>query len=237
MSNELEKWIHAQTAISKLYVHDFKNPVSAISANLSYLEAVLDNVDEDVVCAVQDSSVALKMLLHMLDNFLNISRLESNEQIEAVPAPLERFVEDSLSRIRKMFTSPEPMLVLSGKIPSQMCNWPIVYARLAVENLILQALHNTPASGKVVLSIRLADEMVIFDVADNGVQIAPEFYDISFQREFQTVAKSKEHARYGRALAMYAVGLSAKALGGDVRVEKAAEQQRIVLRIPTDSKS
>ena len=234
MSNELEKWIHTQTALSKLYVHDLKNPVSAISANLSYLEAVLDDVDEDVICAVQDSSIALKMLLHMLDNYLNISRLEAHERIESVPVPLERFVSDALIKIRRMFTSPEPMLVLGGDMPSDTCNWPVAYARLAVENLILQALHNTPASGKVVLTIRIVDEMVEFMVSDTGVQIAPEFYDKAFLRDFQAEAKSHEHARYGRALAMYAVGLSARGLGGDVRVEKVNEQQRFVLRIPLE---
>ena len=234
MSDELEKWVNMQTGLAKLYVHDFKNPVSAISANLSYLEAVLHEAEEDVLGAVQDSTVALKMLLHMLDNFLNISRLESREPLESVPVPLDRFVDEVMNKIRKMFTTPEPMLAVSGHIPSEMCFWPVVYARLALENLLLQALHNTPASGRVLFSAGLKDNMVEFVVIDNGVVIAPEFRDVSFTRDFQVSAKSNENARYGRALAMYGIGLSCEVLGGSIRVETANEQQQFVMRIPTE---
>ena len=234
MGNDLEKWMKMQTSLAKLYVHDFKNPVSAISANLSYLEAVLHEAEEDVIGAVQDSTVALKMLLHMLDNYLNISRLEAREPIESVPVPLDRFIDEVLNKLRKMFTSPEPMLTLSGQVPPEMCFWPIPYARIAVENLILQALHNTPASGSVTFSTRLNERMVEFIVADNGVKISPDFYDVSFTRDFQTIAKSNEHARYGRALAMYGIGLASETLGGSIHIENDNGQQQFVLRLPVE---
>jgi two-component system, OmpR family, sensor histidine kinase BaeS len=234
MSNDLQKWIDEQTGLTKLYVHDFKNPVSAISANLSYLEAVLPDAEEDVLGAVQDSSVAMRMLLHMLDNFLQISRLESRELSESVPVPLDRFMDETISRLRKMFTSPEPRLTVQGKVPEKMCSWPAAYARLAVENLLLQALHNTPASGSVAYHVALEDGMVVFTVTDTGVAIAPEYYDVTFTRDFQHVAKSNEHARYGRAMAMYAVGLAAEVLGGSVRVEKVNDRQQFVLKLPVE---
>ncbi|MBN2717741.1 MAG: HAMP domain-containing histidine kinase [Deltaproteobacteria bacterium] len=234
MSDDLEKWVNVQTGLAKLYVHDFKNPISAISANLSYLEAVLHEADEDVVGAVHDSTVALKMLLHMVDNYLNISRLESREPIESVPLPLDRFIEEAMNRIGKMFTSPEPLLAVTGQIPSEMCFWPVAYARLAVENLLLQALHNTPASGRVMFSVGVDAGVVEFVVMDSGVVIDPGFYAHTFSREFQMEAKSHEHARYGRALAMYAIGLSSEVMGGSVRVESKNGQQQFVLRLPVE---
>jgi signal transduction histidine kinase len=234
MANDLQKWIEEQTGLTKLYVHDFKNPVSAISANLSYLEAVLTDAEEDVLGAVQDSSVAMRMLLHMLDNFLNISRLESRESVESVPVPLRRFMDETMNRIRRMFTSPEPKLTVQEQVPDEMCSWPATYVRIAVENLLLQSLHNTPASGAVAYRVALDNDMVVFTVTDTGVTIAPEYYDVTFTREFQHVAKSNEHARYGRAMAMYAVGLAAEVLGGSVKVEKVNDQQQFVLKLPVE---
>ena len=76
--------------------------------------------------------------------------------------------------------------------------------------------------------------MVEFVVTDTGVVIDPRFYADSFSREFQMNAKSNEHARYGRALAMYAIGLSSQVMGGDVRIEKENGQQQFVLRIPVE---
>lgn len=234
MSSELEKWIQTQTGISKLYVHDFKNPVSAIAANVSYLEAVLDNVDEDVKGAVSDSAVAIRMLLHMLDNYLNISRLEADEQVEAVPVPLDRFFEEAMTKIKNMFTTMEPVLVIGSQIPSTMCYWPVMHARLAVENLILQSMHNTPSSGKVLLDVRVEAGMMELRVSDNGVEISPDFYDKTFLRDFQLVAKSEEHARYARSLGLYAVGLATKAMGGTINVSRRGELQIFTLCLPVE---
>lgn len=235
MSDELNKWIVAQTGLSKLYVHDFKNPISAISANLSYLEAVIDDdADEDVMGAVTDSSVALKTLLHMIDNFLQISRLEAGEKQEPVPVPLNRFMEEVLAKIKKMFTHMEPSLTVRTLVPDEMCFWPVAHMKLAVENMILSAMHNTPSSGKVFLDVRVVDSAVEFIVSDNGVPISSDYFSCSFDREFQMVAKSNEHARYGRALALYAVGLAAKDMQGDVRVDRVENLQRCVLNVPVE---
>lgn len=234
MEDELKKWIDVQTGLSKLYVHDFKNPISAIAANLSYLEAVLEDVDEDVRGAVADSSLAVRMLLHMLDNFLTISRLESRELLESSPVPLDRFMDESLQKIRQMFTTQEPLLVMSTPAPVEMCFWPMSYARLAVDNLILQSMYNTSASGKVQVGAAVDGRMITVTVTDNGVAIAPEFAPRSFDRDFQMDAKSNEHARYGRALAMYAVGLAAKELGGSIKTERINQYQTFELRLPME---
>ncbi|MBN2341925.1 MAG: HAMP domain-containing histidine kinase [Deltaproteobacteria bacterium] len=234
MSNDLQKWIDVQTGLSKLYIHDFKNPISAIAANISYLEAVLDDAEEDVLGAVSDSSVALKMLLHMLDNYLNISRLESREQIEPVPVPLDRFIEEIMAKLKKMFTTMEPMVVLGAQVPSEMCFWPVTYAKLAVENLILQSMHNTPGGGKVLIDIRIDSRMVEIRVSDNGVRIDPSIYDQSFSREFQYIAKSREDARYGRAMAFYAVGLATEYMNGTVAISSENNLQVFTLRLPIE---
>ena len=101
MNEAPKKSSKLQSAINKLYVHDFKNPISAISANLSYLEAVIE--DEAALEAISDSNLAMKSLLHMFDNFLNISRIEAGELISPEENPLCEFIESSVERCRGYF--------------------------------------------------------------------------------------------------------------------------------------
>jgi len=117
-----------------------------------------------------------------------------------------------------------------------MCYWPIAYAKLAVENLVLSSLYNTPSKGKVTLKVRVEDKTAVFITEDNGVVINPEYFKQSFDKDFQIIAKSDDHARYGRALAMYAVQSSAKYMGGSVTVlESDKDISRFELRLPLET--
>lgn len=234
MNDDLKKWIDSQALLNKLYVHDFKNPVSAVAANMSYLEAVIDDADEDLKGAVTDSNVAVRMLLHMIDNFLNISRLEMGEKLEPVAVPLNKFIIESIDKCESLFAVMEPSVTMKTLIPDTMCYWPPVYAKVAFENLLLSCIHNTPSSGKVMLGVAVVGESVVIKIEDNGVQIREDYFDKTFQREFQMVAKTDENARYGRAMAMYAVELAASYLGGSVAVKRENGDQFFELIIPKE---
>ncbi len=78
--NELAHWISVQCKLNRLFVHDLKNPISALSANLNYLETVPLEESEDVREALTDSVLAASMLLKLVENFDLIALLESGEQ-------------------------------------------------------------------------------------------------------------------------------------------------------------
>jgi signal transduction histidine kinase len=228
------EWIKTQAALGKLYVHDFKNPISALSANLSYIEAVLDNADDDVKGAVNDSVVAVKMLLHMVDNFLLISRLEANEVLESAVISLDQFVSDSLEICQSLFTISEPKLTLENKVEARMCVWPLAYAKLAFENLVLSSMHNTPSKGTVRIEISVIENKVVIIISDDGVKIDAQYFENTFDRDFQIIAKSENNARYGRAMALYAVKLACKVLGGKVEVLPEGQSFKLVLPLEID---
>ncbi len=83
--------------VARLYVHDFKNPLSAISANLSWLEAVID--DGELRSAVTDSALAVKQLLHMYNNLLQLARIEAGESSPAEAVSLDDFVRGGGGRL------------------------------------------------------------------------------------------------------------------------------------------
>ena len=66
--NALEDWINGNSSSVKLFTHDFRNPISAIITNLSYIKTVLEDADEDTREAIEDSIQAVNSLLAMIGN-------------------------------------------------------------------------------------------------------------------------------------------------------------------------
>src|SRR5205085_6670233 len=57
--------------LSTLIVHDLKNPIAVIQANLEYALAELKDADPGVVEALTDSQVAGKRVVRLLGNLLD----------------------------------------------------------------------------------------------------------------------------------------------------------------------
>ncbi|MBN2804307.1 MAG: HAMP domain-containing histidine kinase [Deltaproteobacteria bacterium] len=233
MNDETLKWITQQSDITKMYVHDFKNPASAISANLSFLEAVVE--DEDALEAITDSAIAIKSMMRMFDNFLNISKLESGESCPLEKVDVTDFINASVNNVRKMYAMMEPALEVNLNFTDVQASWPVSYAAMAIENLCLVSLQNTSSSGIVELGASIHNNNIHITIRDNGIPIASEYLEKSFDRTFQTVAKTDKHARYGRAMAMYAIKLVAQYMNGSVKALPSEKNtQTIVLILPVN---
>jgi len=231
-NNKLEHWVKSQLEINKLYVHDFKNPISALSANLSFLNVVIEDADEDTRSALSDSMIASKMLLYMIDNLLLNSRLEAKESVEPSVISLNEFVRSSVKRCCELFPISESSVKIDENISDQLCEWPIPYVKSAFENLVLSSLHNSIAVSEISVGATEDGNLVKLTVRDHGVPIDESYYNKLFSRDFQKQSKSFQGTRYGRALGLYNVGLVADFLNGKISVSENENQYEFVLELP-----
>jgi signal transduction histidine kinase len=218
-------------AVARLYIHDFKNPLSAISANLSWLEAVID--DGELRSAVTDSALAVKQLLHMYNNFLQLARIEAAEMSPPEAVSLDDFIHRAVAACRALHLGSPTTIEAEGPLPSVDCHWPPDYAGLALENLLLACAANTPGEGRVTVRGAVDGGTAVITVRDTGVPIADEFVSCCFDAAFQSTAKSENRARYARAMGMTAVKAAAAALGGSVETRRDNDAQVFILRLPT----
>jgi len=231
-SKDLRQWICEQADLNKMYIHDFKNPVSAISANISYLKSVLINADEDVKEAVSDMSVAANLLLFMFDNNLMISQLENGEHYEVVAAPLDQIIAQSVKTCRDLTIINEHPIEMAVAIPDVLCEWEMKYAKLAIDNMLMSSIINAPRGDTITFRVLVENELVTITVNDNGAPINETYLDDQLERTFQLQAKNLEDARYSRAMGMYAVKLAAKFLGGTARIENHNQKSYFILELP-----
>lgn len=214
----LENWRSTQCKLNRLFVHDLKNPISALSANLNFLDSVPLEETEDVRGALTDSALAANMLLKLVENFDLIALLEANETFPFSHVNLADFVRSAVNRNKALAISAGIRLVIREPLPNIAQSWQNRYAELVIDNLIMSAVRHSPHGADVTVSLEDNGSEVVISVSDQGQVIAAEYRNELFTRESQVEAKKNSGCRYGRGLGLYAVGLGAKVLGGRMEV-------------------
>ncbi|MCP4599788.1 MAG: HAMP domain-containing histidine kinase [Proteobacteria bacterium] len=214
--DELNGWRSTQARLNKLFVHDFKNPISALSANLSFLDSALMSKSEDVRGAVSDSVLAAEMLLRFAENLNMIAMLEEGETGEAQQVNLQTFIQNLVRQNRKFASSAGVRLSIEEPLADSFICWQHRYAELAVENLISSAVRHSPQNSEVCISSTIDGNTVNISICDHGRPVDDAFVENLFTRKVQSEAKKHSGCRYGRGLGLYTAGLAARALGGSV---------------------
>lgn len=228
----LKDWIADYSNSVKMFAHDFRNPISAIITNLSYVKSVLQDADNDTLEAVEDSVQATNSLLAMIGNFMQIGRLEAGEHLDLGFVKLDEFVARSVERCRLLFSASSPLIEIEDGIVPHVCEWEIPYAELALDNLIITASRYSPTGGTVKVNAGVEGNNVLFVVRDQGAPITKEHQDHIFTKSHQSQSKSDVGSRYGRALGLYAVGLAANFLRGRATVGDTEGGQAFELMLP-----
>jgi two-component system phosphate regulon sensor histidine kinase PhoR len=147
--------------------HELRTPLTVL---LGYLESIRDQCPEDVEPAIGRMQDQARQMQALLNDLLELSRLQSAEghhddQRVDVPAMLMQLKEQSeeLSGGRhELRFEVEPGLGLAGNP---------VDLESAFRNLINNAIHYTPAGGRITVRWESAGDAIRFSVQDTGIGI------------------------------------------------------------------
>lgn len=233
----LDEWRSIQCKLSRLFVHDLKNPISALSANLNFLEASRLEDTEDTREAITDSILAAQMLLKLTDNFDMIALLESGETCQMTHVNTADFIRSAIRRNEGLAQSAGIRLIALEPLQGVGQYWQNRYAELVLDNLIMSAIRHSPHNGEVFVSLAATAKEVSIFVRDQGVAVAPEYVDGLFTRESQVRAKKSPGCRYGRGLGLYAVGLALDVLGARVDIGEHEDMAEFTFVCPLNDPS
>ncbi|MEK7571374.1 MAG: GAF domain-containing sensor histidine kinase [Patescibacteria group bacterium] len=200
--------------------HELKTPMSAIK---SYLWMVMDPregaLNEKQLTFIKRSYISVERLIKMVDEMLNISRIESG-RINMNPTSIDMInlvdeVRDEvLPRANELginiFIQPNetlpPVLADANKIKEVLIN------------LIGNALKFTPRDGAITISFSKAGEMIETHVQDTGVGIDPADLSKLFQK-FSMIPTSYEgnEESTGTGLGLYISRSIIQLHGGQIR--------------------
>jgi len=154
--------------------HDLKAPLAAVE---SYHKVMLDGyageITEKQKTMLLRSSERMKGLLNLIDNILDISRIEARElKMEAVS--LFEVVESTIEVVQPL--AEEKGVKLEVEVPNEL---PLITGasdrlQQVLTNLLGNAVKFTAKGGIVTLEVGEADGYILVEVMDTGIGVSPE---------------------------------------------------------------
>jgi two-component system sensor histidine kinase SenX3 len=212
--------------------HELKTPVGA----LSLLAETLDGEEDPVTVARLATRVGMEAerLGRIIDDLLDLSRIEANEGQRVVPVDLERVVEDAIEPLRA--TADAKGISLDIEMAGATC-LTVPGDRLdlisAVSNLVDNAVKYSEHDSSVRVSCIERGGLVSIAVTDSGIGIPARDLERIFER-FYRVDRARSRLTGGTGLGLSIVRHVAANHGGRIEVSsREGEGSTFTLVLPT----
>ncbi len=195
--------------------HELKTPVAALGLLAETLGAEEDlAVVRRLVGRMQEEAFRVN---HIIDDLLDLSRLEGEPATRHEPMPVEAVVAEAVEHVRPS-AGFRGIAVLVEEIPP---SWELVGDRRqlvsALANLLENAVKYSDEGSEVSVRARTDGTTISLDVQDRGAGIPSRELDRIFER-FYRVDRGRGRATGGTGLGLSIVRHVATNHGGDVRV-------------------
>jgi signal transduction histidine kinase len=216
MSAELEVLERSRRDLVANVSHELKTPITAIRA---HLENLADGVEQPNRETLQVMLAQTERLGRLVDQLLDLSRLESGE----VPLHAETFALAPLvDRVASEIAVGRS--VADIELRNDVAERLLVRAdeervHQVVFNLVDNAVRFTPPGGTVAVSADLDDDRVVVTVADTGVGIASEHLPRLFERFYRADPARSRDDGGGTGIGLAIARSIVEAHGGRITAE------------------
>ncbi len=204
--------------------HELRTPLTAIRGNAELILKHYSNkiVDPQFSEIVSDIEVSSRRLIDLVNEFLNMSRLEQGKiRFKLEPFDVRKLVQGVINELQNNADQKKLFLAIKPKKGRELS----VFAdtdrtREVILNLISNAISYSEAGGCTV-DISFEDHHVKVSVADTGKGIAPQNQNLLF-RKFQQANVSLYVRDLSRSsgLGLYISKLMIEAMHGSIYLEK-----------------
>ncbi|MGB1026094.1 MAG: PAS domain-containing hybrid sensor histidine kinase/response regulator, partial [Rhodospirillaceae bacterium] len=210
----------AKTRFLAAASHDLRQPMQALNIYINLLRAKTRDMEE-LDDLVRRASLSLDALGGLLDNLLDISKLEAGI-IQAQPGtvPLQDLFDRMDAEMRPQFE--RKGLELRFSLCACTVRSDAVLLERVVRNLLTNALRYTHRGG-VMLSCRKRSETVLLQVWDTGIGIPADRLELIFE-EFYQIGNEERDRRQGLGVGLAIVRRLSALLEHDLSVRSVVDK-------------
>ncbi len=195
--------------------HELKTPVASILASLDALRIASQRDPDRAEHFTDLIERSARQLSRMVSDLLDLSRLESTDPVIDSVA-LHEVIDEEVQRSKAWAGEKDVVMEVDTEVIDIEGNEADL--RLAVRNLLDNAIRYTDPGGSVSVTAGSGAGKVVVSVADTGSGIAQRHLDRIFER-FYRVDESRDAARRGTGLGLAIVRHVVENHGGTVEVE------------------
>jgi signal transduction histidine kinase len=233
MSDPLDDLRRERAALTAVFARDLRSPLSAIVANLSFLEGCVAESDPEAGAVFGELRVSCDEFQRMVANGEAIARLEGS----ALPDVADPVV-DLVPAIRAAFTAMSAsaaiaQVELRTELQSDvaMVRAPPALLELLLRNLFANGITHARRGGWASVSLhRLSDGAAQVTLRDPGASFGD--LSLTFSRERQAEVKTAHRGRYARGLNPYLLGIAAARLGARAEASHDGSRSEFSLVFP-----
>lgn len=199
--------------------HDLRTPLTSIYGASSTLLAKYDALSKEqqqkLLGEIREDS---EWLIRMVENLLSVTRIDSAKvSIVKTPTVLDELIDSVLMKFAKM----HPNRKVTTKIPEDFVDIPMdsVLIEQVLLNLLENAVFHAKGMTELTLSVSLAGNKAIFEVADNGCGIPEEALDRIFTGTYEKSSGPVDGTRRNMGIGLSVCAAIVKAHGGEISAE------------------
>ncbi len=202
------------------FTHDLRTPLATVKG---YVELV--RMDGPVTVRQEEDLTgvtrAVNLMKTLIEDLLELSRLEQLEELTGEKVWLHKVVEESVD-LMKIPAEAKQIVLVSGEIDNAvMIEGNSVLLSRAVGNLLDNAIKYTPEGGEIHIELRRNNGQALVSVIDTGPGIRPKDLPRVFEKFYRARPEIDDIPGSGLGLAI--VKIIAEQHGGQVWVESQPE--------------
>jgi signal transduction histidine kinase len=210
---QLQGLQRTKEALTQMIIHDLKNPLTGIKANLEIVG--MEKLDETREC-LEAAQRSADLLYNMIQDLLDISRLEEGKLTLNTEAVALADVTSAVAREVEAPAAAEGKRI-SHEVPADLplipCDRNLIYR--VVSNLLVNAVKHTGRGGSIALRAEVAGGFAAIHVVDTGHGIPEQFLD----RIFEKFGQVDSRRRTGTGLGLTFCKMAVEAHGGTISVQ------------------
>lgn len=220
-----------QEELTNLLVHDLKNPLAVVHANLEFLRGASLERDADAIDALEDAREGSTRIQHLVDDVLYVSKLDHGTfPVDPQPSPLLPILYQATAPFHRQAERKNVRLVIGELAADFVCRCDPGLLRRVLESLIENLLRSVPRDGRIAITVQDATTLDIL-IGSNGTPVPVEDRPIIFDKYGPGREKGRIAGNVG--LGLYFCKRALEVHGGSIEVTESIDWPVLyVLRLP-----
>jgi PAS domain S-box-containing protein len=221
-ARELDALLHERGEVLEVLAHEVRQPLhNAVAVLHGAATTLAGGGDELHAAALRRAQAVLGQVLASIDNTLAVATLVARaERVHALDIDIDMLVAIAIG---DMPPSLRDRVRVERRTATRTAAMDTGLMRLALRNLLINALLYSPSGAPVILRLSDSDDplALVFDVIDQGAGIEPEFVPLLFQRG----TRGERHRQSaGHGLGLFIVHRVMELHGGSVALAQTGAQ-------------